>query len=375
MASRTSAYRAVLVVILGLCVTGLGLAQETDRIEPHKPLPSTAMVLSYGATNLQGSGFLVDRSEGLLLTNYHVAKMNQKVEVIFPITADDGRILVSRALYFKKAQRIRGICIGSTAERDLALLKLESVPAVVPEVKLATKSLKAGDRTHLLGNPAKDSQLWVYGFGKVQEVGSAVLDFGDQKVQARMMTLTTEDRKIGPGASGGPVVNDQGELVGVIQSGLPDARKVNCVETAEVRIFLGSYYRFLGTAAIQKKDYNEAIARCTKAADLNPADALAFNERAVAYSFQHRFDEAINDYSAAVKLDPKLARAWRGRGTAHYQQAKYDKAVADCGEAIGVDPKYAQAYLSRSRAYDKLGKKAESKTDYDMALKLDSSLK
>src|SRR5262245_16583534 len=151
MASRMSSARGVLVTILALCGAGLGLAQETDRIEPHKPLPSTAMVLSYGATiNIQGSGFLVDRSERLLLTNQHIAKTNQKVEVIFPITADDGRILVSRDLYFKKAQRIRGICVGSTAERDLALLKLDSVPAVVPEVKLAGKAPKVGERTHLL---------------------------------------------------------------------------------------------------------------------------------------------------------------------------------------------------------------------------------
>jgi tetratricopeptide (TPR) repeat protein len=366
-----------LALLAALGVTTLVLAQDSDKIEPHKPLPSTALVLAYGEKfGIQGSGFLVDRGERLLLTNEHVAKVEQKVEVMFPMTADDGRILANRDLYFKKAPRIRGVCVGSNADRDLALIKLASVPNLVPEVKLAGKMLKVGDRTHLLGNPAKDPQVWVYGFGKVKEVGPAVLTFGPKdKVEATIMVLTTEDRKIGPGASGGPVVNDQGELVGVIQSGAPDARKINCIETAEVRVFLGSYYRFLGTTALEKKDYNEAIAKCTKAVDINPADAVAYNERAVAYAFQRRQEEAIADYTSAVKLDPKLARAWRGRGTAHYMLGKYEQAVADASEAIKVDPKYAQAHLSRSRAYQKLGKSAEAKADYETAVKLDPALK
>jgi tetratricopeptide (TPR) repeat protein len=366
-----------LALVAALGIDGWVRADNDDRIEPHKPLPSTALVLAYGEkVNLQGSGFLVDRSDRLLLTNEHVAKKEQKVEVMFPITADDGRIFANRDLYFKKAQRIRGICVGSTAERDLALIKLESVPTVVPEVKLAGKVPKEGDRTHLLGNPAKDSQVWVYGFGKVKEIGPRLLTFGpNDTLQAKILVLTTEDRKIGPGASGGPAVNDQGELVGVIQSGPPDARKVNCIDTTEVRIFLGAYYRFLGTEALKKKDYNEAIARCTKAVEINPADAVAFNERAVAYAFQRRLEEAIADYSSAVQIDPKLARAWRGRGSARYMQGKYEQAVADASEAIKVDSKYAQAYLSRSRAYEKLGKSAEAKADYEMAVKLDPALK
>src|SRR5262245_4611488 len=115
-----------------LLVVSLASAQDADRIEPHKPLPSTALLLS---PNGQGSGFLVDRGDRLLVTNSHVARANQAVDVIFPITADDGRILASRDFYLKKAHRIRAKCIASTTEQDLAILQLPSLPDTVPEIK------------------------------------------------------------------------------------------------------------------------------------------------------------------------------------------------------------------------------------------------
>jgi tetratricopeptide (TPR) repeat protein len=352
---------------------GLALAQnDGDLIEPYKPLPSTALVLT---ARWQATGFLVDRADRLVLTNNHVVQTNQNVEAIFPITTDDGRIFANRDFYLKKAQRIRGKCLDSTPVRDLAILQLQSVPATVPEVKLASQAPREGDRTHLLGNPANNTQVWVYGFGKVKTVGAAKLDSGEPGKEARVMVLTTEDRKIGPGASGGPVVNDAGELVGVIRAGAADSRQITCIDSSEVRIFLGEFFRKQGTAALANKDYNEAIARCSKAIEINASDALAYNERGAAYAFQRSFEEAIKDYSLAVKHDPKLSRAWRGRATAYYFLGKYQKAVADCTQAIEVDPEYAQAYLSRSRAHKKLGKTAEAKADYDAAVKLDPALK
>jgi hypothetical protein len=355
-----------------LLVVSLASAQDADRIEPHKPLPSTALLLS---PNGQGSGFLVDRGDRLLVTNSHVARANQAVDVIFPIMADDGRILASRDFYLKKAQRIRAKCIASTSEQDLAILQLPSLPNTVPEIKLAIQSPKEGERTHLLGNTARSAQAWVYGFGKVKAVGTRKVDLGKGQFMEAQTLLVTADDRIGPGSSGGPVVNDAGELIGVIQSGTLDARHIVCVECSEVRVFLGHYYRNLGTAALAAKDYNQAIARCGKALDANPADALAHHERAAAYSFQQRYEEAIRDYTAAIKLDPKLSRSLRGRASAHYGLGQYDKAVTDCTEAIKIDPNYALAYLSRSRAYEKLGKTDLSKADRDMAIKLDPSLK
>lgn len=376
MSSLTSGCRVLLLLVLPLlCCVGLaGAASDGDTIEVHQPLPSTGLVL---LSKGQGSGFLVDREDRLLLTNHHVAQKGQSVETVFPIY-DMGKALTRRDLYLnpQKSKRIAGKCVASDPQRDLALLQLQTAPAEVPEVKLATRVPKVGDRAHLLGNPGKSDQVWVYGFGRVEKLGTMKGDFGGGlKVDARVVVLTTDDRRIGPGASGGPVINDAAELIGVIQSGPADSSHVNCIEFREVRDFLGTYHRDLATAALRGKNYNEAILRATKALKCNPDDALAYNERGAACAFQQRYDEAIADYSAAVKLDAKLARAWRGRATAFYFKGNYPQAVADCSAALQADPRYAQAYLSRSRAYGKLGKTAEATADYDMALKLDPTLK
>jgi tetratricopeptide (TPR) repeat protein len=376
MSSRACRRLLLPAVLLPLlCCVGLAVAaNDLDSIDVHQPLPSTGLVLLGSG---QGSGFLVDRDDRLLLTNYHVARKGQAVEAIFPLYYM-GKVLVSRELYLnpKRTKRIAGKCVASDSQRDLALLQLGNVPVEVSEVRLAVGAPRVGERAHLLGNPGNSDCVWVYGFGKVQKLGIMKADFGGGlKVEARTVVLTTDDRRIGPGASGGPVINDATELIGVIQSGPADSSSVNCIDVREVRAFLGNYQRELATDALRGKQYTEAIARCTKALKLNSDDALAYNERGAAYSFQQRYDDAIADYTAAVKLDPKMARAWRSRATAHYFKLNYQQAAADCTAALEIDPKYAQAYLSRSRAYGKLGKTAESKADYDKALKLDPTLK
>lgn len=374
-------HRWMLGLVLVLVLPTLVLAEDPDRIEVHKPLPSTAMVLNMlgQGAGVQGSGFLVDRSERYLLTNHHVARTKQDVEVLFPVY-DMGMALVRRDYYLKKAPRIKGKCVVSDALHDLALIKLESVPNEVPEVRLAEKRPKLDERTHLMGNPGNSAVLWVYGSGKVKFLGDAAMDFSapndkNLKLRSKILGLETNDRNIGPGASGGPAVNDKGDLVGVIQSGAPDARQINCIDVSEVRVFLAEFHRSLATEALRKRDYNEAIARCTKALKYHPEDALSFHERGTAYAYQQRQDEAIADYSKAVQIDPQLARTWRSRATAYFFKGNYEQAVADCTEAIKADPKYAQAYMSRSRAYEKLGKRPESVADYDRALKLDPSLR
>src|SRR5208283_4532991 len=169
----------------------------------------------------------------------------------------------------------------------------------------------------------------------------------------------------GSGTSGGPVVNESNELVGVMQSGaLQTPQQKLCVDVTEVRVFLGETYRNLATAAIGRRDYFRAVALATRAVEANPNDPLAYNERGAANSHLDRFDQAVADYGTALRLDPKLARAYRNRASAYYHQSKYEEAIADCTAAIRLDSNYALAYLSRSKAYEKLNRPTEAKADY-----------
>ena len=343
---------------------------KLESIDVHRPLPSTALILT---RNALGSGFLVDRQNGLVLTNYHVVEENGSVDVLFP-AINNLKAIVSKEYYFKKAPRIQGRVIARDPLRDLAAVQL-AVPYEVPELPLAKESPRPGDATSMVGNPGDATRVWVWAPGEVKELKQVRIQYATgQRVQA-MTSEVLADPKFGPGTSGGPAVNTNGELIGVMaaQKTREPMRKLY-IDITEVRFFLGVTYRGFGTGAMNQRDYGRAIGFFTKAIDTN-ADPLSYNERGVAYSFVDRLDDAIADYSQAIKLDPKLPRVWRNRGSAYLSKGKYEQAVADCNEAIRLDPKYARAYLTRSRAYAKLGKTDESQTDYRQAVQLDGSLK
>jgi tetratricopeptide (TPR) repeat protein len=81
---------------------------------------------------------------------------------------------------------------------------------------------------------------------------------------------------------------------------------------------------------------------------LDPKNAIAFNNRGVAWRFKNEYDKAITDYDVAARLDPRYAFAFYNRGFAHYTQKQYDRAIADYNEAIRLDPNFGRALNDRA---------------------------
>jgi S1-C subfamily serine protease len=98
----------------------------------------------------------------------------------------------------------------------LALIELDQVPEDARALRLAPQSPKPGQRVHSIGNPGASDALWLYTQGTVRQVylRSFVID-GQLEVRARVVETQSP---INPGDSGGPVVNDQGELVAIVES-------------------------------------------------------------------------------------------------------------------------------------------------------------
>lgn len=68
---------------------------------------------------------------------------------------------------------------------------------------------------------------------------------------------------------------------------------------------------------LEKGDYDEAIAKHTKAIQENPKKALNYYNRALAYRQKDKLDEAISDYSKAIEIKPDYAKAYNNRGFAY----------------------------------------------------------
>ena len=134
-----------------------------------------------------GSGFIID-AEGYIVTNHHVVDGSKSIEV----QLSDGRTFQPKV-------------VGSDAETDLALLKIEATG--LPMIPLGSSSaLKVAEPVMAIGNP--------FGFDHTVTVG-IVSGTGRFIGQGRFDDFIQTDAAINPGNSGGPLINTKGEAVGI----------------------------------------------------------------------------------------------------------------------------------------------------------------
>ena len=115
----------------------------------------------------------------------------------------------------------------------------------------------------------------------------------------------------------------------------------------------------------------QALEYLNQAIRLDPKDALAYNNRGVAYADLGQYQRAIEDFNQAIRLDPKDALAYSNRGAAYCLLGNIKQAIKDFDRAIELNPLYAHAYCGRGVAYDELGNGKQAIKDYGSAIELD----
>ena len=206
-------------------------------------LKSTAWVLAKtdGATS-SGTGVLVDSEKKLLITNFHVVGDARTAVVFFP-EMKDGKPEVERKKYLEKVGKIgiKGRVLAVDRQRDLALIELSKLPKDVKAITLADDSAGSGESVKSIGNSGSTEALWVFTAGSVRNVYQK--QFRTGAGEHDFMVCETQS-PINPGDSGGPVVNQKGELIGISQSLAPKARLITyCVDITEVKTFLASDWK------------------------------------------------------------------------------------------------------------------------------------
>lgn len=178
--------------VVQILVTGYGALEESER-------GSTGVVI--GRQRAIGSGFVIDRG-GYILTNAHVVRGAQRVEVVLPSAQWDGS---AASALSARGTIVPAQIVGVTQEIDLALLKVET--ANLQPLPIAQyKDVRQGEFVFAFGSPEGLRNSVTMG------VISAV---ARQTNPDSPLVYIQTDAPINPGNSGGPLVNVNGEVVGV----------------------------------------------------------------------------------------------------------------------------------------------------------------
>jgi S1-C subfamily serine protease len=154
-------------------------------------LPQMQMPPSQRTVRGQGSGF-VYQADGLVLTNAHVVEKSDRVTV-----------------GFQNGQQVEGRVVGLDPITDLAVVRLPA--GNWPVAALGNSdALQVGDWAIAVGNPFGLDHTVTLGIISSLNRNASKLGITDKRLD-----LIQTDAAINPGNSGGPLLNSEGEVVGI----------------------------------------------------------------------------------------------------------------------------------------------------------------
>jgi 2-alkenal reductase len=205
-----------------------------------------------------GSGFVIDK-EGHIITNYHVVEGASEIQVAFT-----------------SGIKTRGEMIGTDIDSDLAVIKVDLPADDLTPIPLGDSDLlRVGQMVIAIGNPFGLSGTMTTGI--VSSIGRT-LDSLNLSSSGRAFSagdIIQTDAAINPGNSGGPLLNLEGEVIGVnrairtfasteslepVNSGIGFAVSVNIVKRVVPSLISeGSYsYPYLGISSYPDIPLEEA---------------------------------------------------------------------------------------------------------------------
>lgn len=178
--------------VVQILVTGYGPIESSER-------GNTAVVI--GRQRAIGSGFVIDPA-GYIITNAHVVAGAQRVQIVVPEGPVGGSL---QAILSSRTNIVPARVVGIAREIDMALLKVDNLK--LPALSLALyRNIRQGEVVLAFGSP--EGLRNTVTFGLVSSVGRQI------DPDSPMVYIQT-DAPINPGNSGGPLVNVDGEVVGI----------------------------------------------------------------------------------------------------------------------------------------------------------------
>jgi tetratricopeptide (TPR) repeat protein len=111
----------------------------------------------------------------------------------------------------------------------------------------------------------------------------------------------------------------------------------------------------------------------TKAIELNPNYAWAYNNRGIAKSKQNQFYSAISDFDKCLEINPQCAEAYAGKSKAYFMLKDIKKSLEYINIGISVAPNSSIMYNNRGGVIAAMGDHYNAIVDYNKAIELNSN--
>jgi tetratricopeptide (TPR) repeat protein len=283
---------------------------------------------SRGEKLTRGSGFFIETDR--IVTNRHVIEGAYRAEV----HSSTGAVYP-----------VRGV-LAVDAEGDIALLKIDVPAAQIRPLPLDKTSPQEGESVVVIGNP-----LGLEG-SVTNGIVSAVRDI---PTFGRIIQITAP---ISSGSSGSPVVNMQGQVIGIATLQITGGQSVNFAIPSE-RIS-----QLQVTTMSSLSDLVAASGRNKR------AKAVQFFRDGLSFLSKDDCEKALPYFEKAVESDSNYAEAWAQSGFCNEKLGKHAEALEASKRAVSLRPS-SESYFNIGLASFYLKQYKEAAEAYRQSIKLD----
>lgn len=240
-----------------------------------------------------GSGVIIDGKKGLILTNAHVIHETGTIKVVL-----------------KDEREFEARIVGADPDSDLAVLKIDS-EQVLPAIKMGSSDdLMIGETVIAIGNP----------FGFSHTVTTGVISAINRSIHAEDRVyhdFIQIDASINPGNSGGPLLNINGDLIGINTAIYAKAQGIGfAIPIGKARKIISDLIQYgeviQAWIGISVQDIDEKLARYLKIANIkgvivtsvepkSPAQKAGLQESDIIITLGNKKINSVGDYQSVAK--------------------------------------------------------------------------
>lgn len=269
-----------------------------------------------GQKKVEGSGFIVG-DKGYILASRH--------------QVDRATHLMAR---FQDGTAYPATLLSISETLDLALLQIP-FQGMTPLLFDLQQSPSVGDSVLAIGCP----------FGLNHSASKGIISAPERIFDQKPLLQT--DVAVNPGSSGGPLLNREGAVLGVIIGVLPKAQGISfALPARDARHFLGETFLQIGTLYAEAKRYDEAARALRMSSEFRPDSAQTLNNLGEVYRRLKQYETAETVYLRAILSQPSYADAHYNLGILYDNHLKNKKqAVIHYKRYLALNPASRDAAL------------------------------